>query len=85
MGACQQEFFFVGELLLDEAVRCYRTTVEWDEEHVHAWINLGLAYVEANKCPEAVDMFRHATTIDPDNAMAWNNLGYDSDHGWSAQ
>ena len=41
----------------------------------HAWYNLGVAYINLNRYNDAIEAYRQALRINPEDADAWNNLG----------
>jgi Tfp pilus assembly protein PilF len=59
---------------VDEAIDCYNKAVQLDPKLITAWINLTSAYTMAEQDDKAVDAARQAVTLEPDSAMARNNL-----------
>ena len=56
------------------AVECYDKAVQIDPHVLTAWINLTSAYTMLEEDAKAVEAARQAVTLEPDNAMARNNL-----------
>lgn len=68
----------VGQL--DEAIRLYRKAIELDETYFQAhrnrvlWSNLGLALLQKQLLPEAVNAFRQSLLLYPEDRNTWRNL-----------
>ncbi len=58
----------------DEAIRCYKKTIEIDSDNAEAHIKLGSAYYRKEMLDEAVTKFKQAIALDPDNEDARINL-----------
>lgn len=61
----------------DDAIAAYEKIGVLKSKKMEAWRlnNEGLAYLKADKADKAVPLLEGATTSDPTNAVAWNNLG----------
>ena len=61
----------------DEAIAAYEKMGELKSNRMEAWRcnNEGLACLDANKNDQALPLLEKATTTDPSNSVAWNNLG----------
>lgn len=61
----------------DEAIAAYEKIGVLKSKKMEAWRlnNEGLAYLKEDKADKAVPVLEGATTSDPANAIAWNNLG----------
>ncbi len=59
----------------DEAVQCYRKSIEAESEYTLPWYNMGVLLTQLEQNEKALDAFRKATELNPDFAPAWNNLG----------
>lgn len=61
----------------DEAVAAYEKMGVLKSSKMEAWRlnNEGLAYLKAEKADKAKPLFEKATQADPNNYIAWNNLG----------
>lgn len=53
---------------------CYSRALQIDPKLLTAWINLTSAYTMLEQDEKAVDAARQAVTLEPDSAMARNNL-----------
>jgi len=60
----------------DGAEKMYRKVIELDSTYVHAHYSLGLALNRQDKWPEAIAALRKCVELDPNNSMAWFELGY---------
>ncbi|UCC94828.1 MAG: tetratricopeptide repeat protein [Candidatus Omnitrophota bacterium] len=59
-----------------EAVKIYEAIVENNPSYVEGIFWLGYLYEEVGKRHEAIEMWKRALKIDPDNAPTLNSLGY---------
>ncbi len=59
----------------DEAIRCWRHTVQLDPSSVPGQVGLGVALLQRGLTTEAEATFRAALALDPHDADAWANLG----------
>jgi tetratricopeptide (TPR) repeat protein len=58
------------------ALRAYRAgAVTWPSAYT-AWLALGNMAYQLHLSEESVDAFIHASGIEPDDALVWNNLAY---------
>ena len=62
----------LGEM--EEAIRCYRASVEADPRYVEGWHALGMALMKNLQYPEAIAAGLKATELDPNDQMAWTSL-----------
>ena len=60
----------------EKAITTFQTAIALDENHEHAYNNLGLVYVDMRLFILAIEMFRGALEIAPENPAFYNNLGY---------
>lgn len=61
---------------LDLAIHHYRRALDLDANLAGAYLNLGNIYLFDRDQPElARDMFEHVLNLEPDNKLAYNNLG----------
>ncbi|MCI5144839.1 MAG: tetratricopeptide repeat protein, partial [Candidatus Electrothrix sp. AR3] len=56
------------------ALECYEKAIQIDPHLLTAWINLTSVCTMLEQDEKAVDSARQAVTLEPDNAMARNNL-----------
>ncbi len=63
MGQIYQKKF--GEI--DSALNMYRTTIEIDENHIDAYVNMGVIYEEQKDYYNAIRSYARALAIEPDN------------------
>jgi tetratricopeptide (TPR) repeat protein len=66
----------IDEGRYQEAVDILREHVEANSEDVEAWFNLGLAFVFTENLQAAEGAFQRVTRLSPDNAGAYDRLGY---------
>ena len=52
-----------------------RKNVEFNNRFINPWIRLGNIFETQDRKKEAVDAYRHAAEIDPQNAQCWSDLG----------
>ncbi|MGA8026460.1 MAG: tetratricopeptide repeat protein [Bryobacteraceae bacterium] len=57
------------------AIQEYRATVKLQPDLLAAWINLGVALVQAGRFPEAIESYRSALALDPRNRQVQFYLG----------
>jgi len=55
---------------VDEAIICYKKTIEIDPDNAAAHVKLGSAYYRKEMFDEAITEFKQAVALDPDNADA---------------
>lgn len=60
---------------MDEAIRCYRKTIQLSPEHVDARLDLAAALARRGNADEAIEHFRRAIAINPKIHAAHYNLG----------
>lgn len=58
----------------DKAVEDSKTSIRYDPNYSKAYGRLGLAYSKMNKHQEALDAYRNALRIEPDNVDYQNNM-----------
>jgi Flp pilus assembly protein TadD len=54
----------------------YRLALGVDPDFPSALFNLAILRTAGGDTGEAIDLYRHIITVEPDNAAAHNNLGY---------
>lgn len=62
---------------LDDATRCYLTSLKIDSKNVNVLNNLGTVYDSQKNYRMAVKMYRKALKYDPQSALVLKNLGTD--------
>lgn len=62
----------------DEAIAYYSAAVELDPRMVDAWVQLAILHDQRGKSYTAEVLYRRALHLDPENALALNNLAYSS-------
>ena len=67
-------YAFLGEH--DQAIACYRKSIELDPKYGRAHSGLGLALWKQGKLDEAIASYRKAIELDPEDAHAHNNLAW---------
>lgn len=72
MGIAHQMMFN-----LQDALRCYQTSLRLDSKNVNVLNNLGTVYDSMKQYKQAVKMYRKALKIDPNSALVLKNLGTD--------
>ena len=60
---------------VSSALAAYSRAVQLDPGHARAWNNLGVAYDDQNRFPEAIAAFQRALATQPGYGLAWLNLG----------
>lgn len=75
-----QAFYLKSRLLStqgkhDEAITLLQKIVEKSPLNISSKVNLGAAFVEANRIPEAKKVIAEVSTIDPDSQTAKDELG----------
>lgn len=75
-----EAYFMLGMVLRDQgetkrAITAFQTATEMDAKLIDAWISLGNIY-EANKNPKALDYYKTAIGIDPNNPYAQHALAF---------
>ena len=73
-------YFDLGSALQDkgkfeEAVSCYRKTLELKPDTAGAYINLGIVFQEIGRLNDAIAYYRKALKLKPDSVIAYFNLG----------
>lgn len=61
--------------IFDAIVNYQRKNVEFNNRFINPWIRLGNIFDRDDRHKEAIQAYRHATEIDPDNAQNWVDLG----------
>src|SRR5262245_20490878 len=69
-----------GEMLLlkgasEEAIAVYSKLLTQEQGSPKLWNELGVALHQLGQLEEAEHTYRHSLSIDPEYALAWNNLG----------
>ncbi len=59
---------------LDQAILHFKKATELDSQHFEAWHSLGMAYMKAQKYPEAVEAGKKAVELNPDDQFAHVSL-----------
>ena len=54
----------------------FRGAIALNDQHEHAYNNLGLVYIDLGLYVLAIDMFLAALEFGPGNPAFYNNLGY---------
>jgi len=62
----------IGEL--DEAVDCYRKSVEAKPDYFDGWHALSMALIKTDRFEEAVEAAKKATELEPNNQFGWTSL-----------
>jgi tetratricopeptide (TPR) repeat protein len=62
----------IGEL--EEAVSCYRQSVEANGRYFDGWQALTMALVKIGQYDEAIEAGNRAVAIDPNNLFGWTSL-----------
>jgi len=60
----------------DDALAYYTAAVELDPRMVDAWVQLGILYDQRGAADSSEHHYRRALRLDPENALALNNLAY---------
>lgn len=60
----------------DDALAFYTAAAELDPRMVDAWVQLGILYDQRGNADSSDTHYRRALRLDPDNALALNNLAY---------
>lgn len=60
----------------DDALSFYTAAVELDPRMVDAWVQLGILYDQRGSTDSSEANYRRALLLEPDNALALNNLAY---------
>jgi tetratricopeptide (TPR) repeat protein len=60
----------------DDAISYYTAAVELDPRMVDAWVQLAILYDQRGMADSSDALYRRALRLEPDNALALNNLGY---------
>ncbi|MBU0759979.1 MAG: tetratricopeptide repeat protein [Candidatus Omnitrophica bacterium] len=60
----------------DQAIRCYKKSIELNPEYENSWNNLGVVYAELKKPVKAIRYFKKAITIRRDYLDAYSNLSH---------
>ncbi len=61
--------------IFDAILNYQRKNVEFNNRFINPWIRLGNIFDREDRHKEAIQAYRHATEIDPDNAQNWVDLG----------
>jgi protein O-GlcNAc transferase len=72
LGTCLTQ---MGPGHLEEALVCYRKSVELEPNQAALWYNAAFTLQQMGRLDEAMGSYRKAVQIKPDLAEAWNNLG----------
>jgi cytochrome c-type biogenesis protein CcmH/NrfG len=54
---------------LDAAIANYQLAVQFDDRNSQAFSNMGVAYYRQGRLDDAINAFKRATALEPDNAM----------------
>jgi tetratricopeptide (TPR) repeat protein len=60
----------------DDAISYYTAAVELDPRMVDAWVQLAILYDQRGMADSSDALYRRALRLEPDNALALNNLSY---------
>jgi tetratricopeptide (TPR) repeat protein len=60
---------------LEEAIRAFDVSIEFDSRSVAAWYNKGVALYDLKRYGEAVECYNRATSLDPSFVKAWYAKG----------
>lgn len=66
---------YFGQKSLSEAEAAFRKSIELKIEYVPAWINVGMIRVAQKQFEAAIEIFKHAASLDPTSARAFQLLG----------
>jgi tetratricopeptide (TPR) repeat protein len=58
----------------DKAIDSYRKAVELDPQYFDAWHALGMAFLRANRIPEAIAAGKRSIEINPNDMLAHTSL-----------
>jgi tetratricopeptide (TPR) repeat protein len=58
----------------DKAIDSYRKAVELDSQYFDAWHALGMAFLRANRIPEAIEAGKRSIEINPNDMLAHTSL-----------
>ena len=58
----------------DKAMESYRKAVELDPAYFDAWHALGMAFLHANRIPEAIEAGKRSVEINPNDMLAHTSL-----------
>lgn len=61
--------------IFNAVVAYQEKTIEFNKRFINPWIRLGNVFDKQDRNKEAVDAYRKAIEIDPDNAQNWHELG----------
>lgn len=75
-----EDYFNKGQYALstgdcDEAIKCYKKTIELDPDFTNVYFFLGNAYFDKGMQEEAIREYKKAITVSPGNGMAHLYLG----------
>ncbi|MFL2770083.1 MAG: tetratricopeptide repeat protein [Rhodospirillaceae bacterium] len=65
-----------GEGLYDSAIAVLENIDEFNNQHISVQLALAHAYLCKGDADRAVQFLEYAVTANPENAIAWNDLGY---------
>lgn len=68
-------FAYHRERRFDEALDAYRRARELEKTYPPLLSNMAALYLQTGRPDLGVDRLRELVTVDPSNALAWNNLG----------
>ncbi len=79
-GESFQELYGQGTKLLHQnepqkAAVLLEKAHDWNPDHIDAALNLGGAFILLGRYKDAVDLLEDVTKREPNNPMAWTNLG----------
>ena len=60
--------------MAEEAIECFRASLQIQPRRAETYYNLGNALAELNRPAEAAEQYRQAVQLKPDYAEAWANL-----------
>nr|MBP6210908.1 tetratricopeptide repeat protein [Anaerolineales bacterium] len=61
--------------IFDAVLNYQKKNVEFNNRFINPWIRLGNIFEREDRNQEAVEAYKHATEIDPENAQNWAGLG----------
>jgi len=64
----------LGKGFINDALACFENATQLDNQHAHAFCNIGRIYYEKRQWHTAVDYFKHAITCQP-LPEAYSNMG----------
>lgn len=59
---------------LNDAIECFKKSLEFDQNNFDVWFNLALAYKNNMQFDKSVEIYQKALSIEPENASVYFNL-----------